>query len=228
MASSNVFGVVRKMLQGIDKVSVGVNAQMSMTEQLEKIVAWGGSPWEEIVKMGAAFETHIVTANALAPVVAIPTTANMLSLWNGEPDGTGRSLIIDRVWGLLVVGIGTTGQSSLIGCLGQTRVAAPAVTVLAKNTLNGTGSNDTKVSTSIAVLDAVTGVAANWRLLPSQTGGVKAGAGTTPGTYINAEVNGRIIVPPGRLFAMHVFAETVTTQTFIGGIEWHEKVISLG
>lgn len=217
-------GRIRKLLEALDQGSPGDDEQFVLNEQLEQLVAFGASPYGEIVRVGRAFETK--TSGALAAVVAVPTVANMLSLWNGDPDG-GRSLVIDRVWALNIVSTAVAGQAALIGCLGQTRVAALAASAFAKNALNGNGGNDTKVVASIANLDAVTGVVANWRLLPGQTGGSKPGAAGTPGYWVNSQVDGRIIVPPGRLFAAHVLANVIG-ETFICGIEWHERKMTLG
>lgn len=224
MAEIKIFGRIRQLLQGIDQASVGDDEQIALTEQLEQLVAMGSSPYGEIVKIGRAFETH--TTSALAAVVAVPTTANMLSIWNGDAVG-GRVLVIDRVWALMAVGTAAAGQAALIGALGQSAVASLASASLAINALNGNGGKDTKATNSTTALDAVTGVAGNWRVLPGQTGGNKTGAAATPGVYINAEVNGRLLVPPGRLFAVHVLADVVGS-TFTCGIEWHEKTMKLG
>ncbi len=64
-------------------------------------------------------------------------------------------------------------------------------------------------------------------MLPGQTGGQKVGAAATPGVYINCEIGGKLIVPPGRLFGVHVLADVVGS-TFTVGIEWHEKTMRLG
>jgi hypothetical protein len=224
MAETKFFGRIRQLLQGIDQASVGDDEQVALSEQLEQLVAISSSPYGEIIKIGRAFEVH--TTSAVAAVVAVPTVAHLLGIWNGEADG-GRSLIIDRTWALMAAGTAAAGQGAIIGCLGQTRVASLATASLAINALNGNGGKDTKIINTTTNLDAVTGVAGNWRLLPGQTGGQKVGAGATPGVYINAEVNGRIIVPPGRLFAISVLADVVGS-TFTVGVEWHEKTIRLG
>lgn len=220
-----VFGRIRKLLEQLDQASPGdVDQQLTLNEQLELLVAPSSAPYAEIVRVGRAFEVH--TTGAAAAIVAVGTVANKLSLWNGDGDN-GRSLIIDRVWALMAAGTAAAGQGTLLGCLGQSKVAQLAVAALAINPLNGNGGQDTKAKISTANLDAVTGVAANWRVLPGQTGGQKVGAAATPGVYINAEVNGRIIVPPGRLFALDVLADVIGS-TFTVGIEWHEKKITLG
>jgi hypothetical protein len=224
MAEHKILFRVRKIVEALEAAAKS-DENPTLTEQLAQLIALDSSFYEEIVKAGRSFETH--TTAALAAVIAVPTTAIMLGLYNNEPDG-GRSYIIDRVWGLMIAGTAAAGQASLIGCLGQTRVAAPAAAAgLLLNPLNGNGGKDTRGIAATAALDAVTGVAANWSVLPGQTGGIKVGAAATPGVFINADVNGRRIVPPGREFGMHVLADVVGS-TFIGGIEYHEKQITLG
>jgi hypothetical protein len=221
-----IFGRVRQILQGFDQASVGDDEQIALNEQLEQLLAPGGSPWGEIIRIGRAFEIH--TTTPAAGVQAIPTTANLLSIWNGEPDG-GRSLIIDRCWALGIATSATAvGQAAMIGCLGQAKAAQLTASALAMNARNGNGGKDSKVGQSTSALDAVTGVAANWSILPGQTGGIRLNvAATGPGEYLNCEVNGRIIVPPGRIFAVHVIS-SAAADTFHVGIEWHEKYVKLG
>lgn len=220
---NKVFGRIRKLFEGVDQSSVGDFVPSPLTEQHAQLVALDAAPYGEIVRLGRAFEVH--TTAAAAAVVAVPTTAHMLALWNGEPDG-GRSLIIDRAWALMAVGTAAAGQGAILGCLGQTRVASLATASLAINALNGNGGKDTKVINTTTALDAVTGVVGNWRVIPNGAG-QKPGAAATPGMAISAAVNGSIIVPPGRLFAITVFADVVGS-TFTVGLEWHEKKITLG
>lgn len=230
MSNVNIFARVRKLLEAIDQSSPDTDQQATVNDQLELLMANAASPYGEVTRVGRAFETH--TTTAIAAVVALPTTAAMLSMWNGEPDN-GRSYVVDRVWGLRIVSTtAIASQASLIGCLGQTRVTTlGAASGLARNALNGNGGADSKSTTFLnaVALDAVTGVTGNWRVLPGQTGGLKisAGAATVGGDFVNAEVNGRIIIPPGRAFGVHVFAPLVG-ETFLCGIEWHEKKLVLG
>lgn len=230
MAEHKMLGRLRLLLRGIDQGSPGDDEQIALSEQGELIAAIGSSFYEETVKIGRSFEVH--TTAAIAAVVALPTTASMLSIWNGEPDG-GRSYVIDRVWGLRIVSTtAIASQAALIGCLGQTRVATlGAASGLPLNALNSNGGKDSKLTSYLnaVALDAVTGVTGNWRVLPGQTGGLKisAGAATVGGDFINADINGRIIVAPGRAFGVHIFAPLVA-ETFICGIEYHEKLLRLG
>lgn len=222
MQEMKIISRVRKLLEAIDQSSKDTDQQATLNAQLALLVALDSTAYDEIVRSGRAFESHITAA--LAAVIAVPTTAIMLGVYNNEPDG-GRSYIVDRVWALAIVAPASVGQAALIGALGQTRVAAAVSAALAINSQNGMGGKDTKAIVATAALDAVTGVAANWRLLPGQTA-VHRAIASVPGQWLNAEINGRIIVPPGREFAMHVLADTVGS-TFIGGIEWHEKQVEL-
>ena len=212
---------VRQPLQAIDQRSPGDEEMLGLSEQGALLTANDTSPYEEIVRAGRAFEAH--TTAAIAAVVAVPTTAHMLAIYNNEPDD-GRLIIIDRAWALNIVSTAVASQASLIGLVGQVRETPPTDAALAINPLNGMGSRDTRARTILnaTALPATTGLAANWRLLPGPTGGMKPGAAATPGYWVNADINGRIVLPPGRYFAIHVLANVVG-ETFTAGIEWHEK-----
>jgi hypothetical protein len=221
-----IIGRIRKALEGIDTGSPGDDEQIALTGQLEQLVALGASPYGEITRLGRAYK--VGTTAAVAAVVAIPTTAAMLQLYNNEPDG-GRSLIIDWVAASGVAKTAAAGQAQILVCVGQVREAIPADAALAIVKMNGLGggNGDTKARTVLTAtaLPAATGVAANWMPWGPAIGA--PGAAATPGDGLWAPVDGRIIVPPGRFFAMHVLADVVgsTFQAYIG---WHEKQLVLG
>lgn len=216
-----LFARVRKLLEAVDQFSPGVDAEVLINEQGESIVALGASPYEEIVRAGRAFEVHTVTA--IAAVIARPTTAVMLAIYNNGPTD-GRLMIVDRVWALNEVSTAVASQATLLGCLGQVLEVAPADAALPVNSLSGMGGRDTSARSILnaTALPAGTGLAANWRVLPLQTGGQKPGAAATPGYSVHSQVDGRIIVPPGRFFGVHVMANVVG-ETFTCGIEFHER-----
>jgi hypothetical protein len=222
-----ILGRIRKLLEGIDAESVGADQeQVAMTQQLEQLVANGAAPYREIVKMGRAFFTS--NTAGISAVVAIPTTAVMLAVYNNAPDG-GRSLVIDWVAASGTAKTAAAGQAQLLCCVGQLREAAPTDAALAIKKANGYGQAgpDTICRTIIAgtALPATTGVAANWIPMGPSIG--FPGAAATPGHGLWAAVDGRIITPPGRYFAMHALADVVGS-TFIGSIGWHEVQLTLG
>jgi hypothetical protein len=222
-----IFGRIRKLLEGIDaEVPGGDPRDITLNQQLELIIASGSTPNEELVRIGRAFWTG--TTSAIAAVVAIPTTAITLAIYNNDVD-SGRSLIIDWVAASGVAKTAAAGQQQLLGLIGQLRETAPtdaALTIKKRNGL-GTGTTDSRVRTIVGgtALPGTTGLAANWFPLGPSFG--SPGAGATPGNGAYFDVMGNIIVPPGRYFAMHVLADVVGS-TYQGFIGWHEKQIALG
>lgn len=223
---SKLFARIRKLLEGVDaEVPGGDPREVTLTPQLELLVAQGAAPWSELTRIGRAFWTG--TTTAVAAVVAIPTTGHMVSLYNNDVDG-GRSLVIDWVAASGVAKTAAAGQAQLLANVGQVRETAPVDAALTIKKMNGTGAgtNDSKVRTILTgtALPGTTGLAANWFPLGPAVG--FPGAAATPGHGLWAPVDGRIIVPPGRYFAMHVLADVVGS-TFQGFVGWHELQTTL-
>lgn len=220
-----IAGRVRKLLESIDEAEGDSEQLLTLTNQLELLMAMGATPYQEIVRAGRAFYTGTVAA--IAAVVAIPTIAHMFALYNTEPDG-GRSMIIDWVAAQNVVSTAVVAQAQLLALLGQIREALPVAAAVAIKKANGMGGGGPDTS-AIAILNATalpagTGLAANWFPLgPSVT---KPSAAATPGYGLYHNVDGRFIVPPGRYFAMHVLANVVG-ETFVGFIGYHEKQLAI-
>lgn len=221
-----MLGRIRKLLDGLDAVAAGhKDEQIALTPQLEQLVAIGAAPYREVTRMGRAF--YVNTTAAIDAVVAIPTTAHMLALYNNEPDG-GRSYVIDWVACSGVAKTAAAGQQHIIGNIGQVRETAPTDAGLTIKKLNGVGTGeDTRARTILnaTALPAATGLAANWFPLGPAFG--SPGAAATPGHAGWCDVGGRIIVPPGRYFAMHVLADVVGS-TYLAYIGWHELQTQLG
>lgn len=198
--------------------------QAHLSGQGEWLTAAAAAPYQEIVRQGKSYWTN--TTTAVASVTAIPSTAHGLAIYNNAPDG-GRSLVIDRVWALYTVNsTAALMHAGIIGCLGTVREAIPTNAGLAIKKLNGNGDPDSVVYTILTgtALPAGTGIAANWFALgPSVNSAVNA----LPGFQQSYEVNGRIIVPPGRYFALHTLASH-TTSSAILGVEWTEKLLLNG
>lgn len=220
-ADVKLLGRIRKMLEAIDAEAAGGDPRdITMTPQLELLFAMGAAPYREIARSGRSFWTG--TATAVAAVVAIPTTGHMVSLYNNDVDG-GRSLVIEWVAASGVVKTAAAGQAQLLVNIGQVRETAPADAALTIKKMNGLGggTNDSKVRTILTgtALPAATGVAANWMPFGPSIGA--PGAAGTPGNGLWQTADGRIIIPPGRYFAMHVLADVVGS-TFQGFVGWHE------
>jgi hypothetical protein len=217
---------IRKLLEAIDaEVPGGDPRDITLTPQLEQLVASAAAPYREIVRAGRAF--FVNTTTAVASIVALPTTAVTLALYNNEPDG-GRAYVIDWVGGINIVAGAATGQSEIIANLGQVRAAVPTDAALAIKKLNGMGGGnvDSRARTIVGgtALDADTGQASRWFPLGPAVG--KPGA-VAVGPSLWVPVDGRIICPPGRYFALHTFSDVVT-DTFQLYVAWHEVQTQLG
>lgn len=215
-----LLGRVRKLLEGID---AGDSSDLVLTEQGELLVGHGTSQYEEVTRIGRSFKAG--TTAAVAAVVAIPTTAVGFAIYNDEPDD-GRVYVIDRVWAQNVASTAVASQAQLLALVGKQRETAPTDAMPANSliSLSGMGGKDTKVKAILTAtaLPATTGLQGSW--IPVGRNGVKPGVAATPGYGMVADINGRMLCPPGRYFAVHVLANAVG-ETFQMGVEWHERKI---
>jgi len=219
---TKIYGKIRGIM--MDLLPAGrEDEQIHLSGQAEQLIAFGSAPYQEIVRQGRAFYAN---AAAVAAVTAIPTTAHSMAIHNNESDG-GRSLIIDAVGMLFTASASIIPHNGIIGCLGLVREATITATGATPRQCNGMGNSDTKVRVSggaDAALPATTGIAANWFPLGDS---INAAVTSLPGFQKFVPVDGRIIVPPGRFFAIH----TLGAKTDVSGtpfIWWHEKLLING
>jgi len=235
MSDISYLGKIRGLNIG-ESDEVGTETtQIAMSGQGEQLSGFAAAQYQEEFRRGRSFWSNNLPAAPIAAVTAIPTVAYILAIWNCEMDG-GRSYIIDYVWAHFVVIPAALVHMGIIGCLGQVRDvvlggAAPIPTV-AQNvgvirSSNGTGAKDTRARVTIGGapnMPATSGIAANWFPIGDST---TSAVVSLPGPGLWSQVNGRIVVPPGRVFAVHVLS-SVTTTTSIMGIGWTEKQLTLG
>lgn len=201
----------------------GLEISAQATAAGEALVTAGMAPYEETTRGGSGF--HCTATTPTAAVVALPTTAAGISIWNADADD-GKSIIIDAIYAINAVGHAVLGQSGLICVVGQTDVASNSGTlVVRKNNGNGPAKGSIAlVAPGSTALDAVTGVAIGWIPMGNS---VNLSVVSLPGLILWAPVNGRIIVPPARLFGVNVISANVE-NTWNCGIMWHEKQLTLG
>jgi len=208
-------------IRAIQRVSQA-ETDIEATQQGELLVAPGAAQYMEIARQGNMFVARSTTATVSA--TALPTTTAGFGLYNSEADG-GKSLIIDAIFALQITAHNILSHFTLIYVCGQTRVAALTDALIERKTnANGGGGSVALCAAGGAILDAVTGVAIGWMPIgPS----VQAGVVSLAGLGLWTEVNGRLIVPPGRQFGVNVMGAD-STGTWNCGVMWHEKQITLG
>lgn len=208
-------------LRAVNRVT-GRPIDLQANEAGEALVAMGGSRFEEITREGHAF--HCQSETATAPVAAPGTTTCGFGIWNSAADG-GRSIIIDMLFAANVTAGATLGNFSMMYVLGQTRVVALTgdLTIRKNNGMGPTTDSVALCEAGGAILDTVTGVVIGWLPIGPT---VNAHVVSLFGMCLVAEVDGRIIVPPGRALGLEVIADTAA-GTWNMGAMWHEKVITL-
>lgn len=221
----SIYSRVRKMLEGWSFSGQDTEQQLVVNNQLELLIAQSAVPYQEIVRSGRVVK--IGTTSPVPAIVAMPTTAVALGVYNGEPDN-GKTFIVDWIGAVNAVSTAVVAQAQMLALVGQVREVAPADAALPIVKMNGMGSAvDANIRTILTAtpLPANTGLAANW--FPMGPSITKPSAVATPGYGLWSDVSGRFMIPPGRYGAIHVMANVVG-ETFNVFMVGHMKQIELG
>lgn len=180
----------------------------------DQIVVYGLPPLADVVRHGDSWQAMSAVYTALT---AVPTTAAIFSLWNGEPDN-GKCYIIDSV--AVVKVLADTIQvdkTSAFYQLVRPPVTAPSAGASVITSLCGRKSYDGKAR----VLDGGTTVSGRWDAAGTSPPDATALAGTG-WTAWDEKMNGRYVVPPGGMFSVHRAEVTATANKFRVTFRWHE------
>lgn len=213
---------VRGALRPSSGLADGSEESPAMNSARDVLVAQALPPLTELVRMGNSWVTQMLTANAVAPVTAVPTTAAMLQLYNGESAG-GRSYIIDSVFSYAATSEGAADGFQIIG-----QIAAPgaAAAPTAHASLQTNLSGKAGTSPCAVIGRSVTTATANkWFLIGNCW---LAASTTTFGMGADIDVKGGIIIRPGGSLFLHTLAEAAAAATMVMGVRWHEVLLDLG
>lgn len=180
------------------------------------LVSQDATPYQEITRTGNGYST--MTPTAFTSLTVFPTTAAKLELWNNITSG--MTMVIDRLSAFQLVGP-TVVQSFGIFAMVTAPKAIPTLTGIVIGSLNGRAPRTSTVGDRV-----VTGVgtssliATDWQPWGNpQSWGLGA---ATPGTALHAEVNGRLLVPPGCSLCLTVVASVATASGMQVGASWYE------
>lgn len=196
----------------------GVQAPPMLTSAGEQLVAQGLPALASIV---AAGDSWMARTTALAPVIAIPSTAALFALYNGEAQ---KSLIIDSAFlTVVVVTAAVQGHGLLMNVSTAKSATAPAGTALTPLPMraNQAFSGAEQAMHTATLTAAAGGAATNW---------VPIGRGTVPsntlqiGSCIDVPL-GNIIIPPGGIFALTALAGAATAASVHVGCRWHKRIL---
>lgn len=204
--------------------------QVRINNRGELLVAYG-LPWlSEIVRLGNSYQCS--TTTAATPVVAVPTTASLILIWNGENDN-GKSYIIDSVFCLTVAGTANSQQNvTILANVGTIPTPGTTVQPFTANLItprslmaNSVYRGKAVVSTG-KTLNSTDGAAANW--FPVGTSSPPAGVAPVGGSWgqnNDIDCKGMFIVPPKCVFAVTAIATAATASSVQIGFRWHELIV---
>lgn len=181
------------------------------------LVQGNGLDLLELARARKLYTANTGTGTAIAPVVAMPTTAAAHALYNNAKDDTHLVVLKVGIW--LVSGTPGFGLGLLAAM--DTEPQAAALTKYTNSHISGVtpGSPASK-----GVYDAtVTLTGGAWDLLASkdQTEDVAVGSGLV------ANVAGMFVVPPGHVLALSALSLAGTTPLFGASYLWAELPLKL-
>lgn len=185
--------------------ATGAAVAVAANEQSELLIAGGLPPYTELTRKGDHWA--VATATPFAAVVALPTTTAKLELKNNHT----RAMVIDTIWSWQLLGTAVVWSHTPWAQVGAAVVSAPAALVVYSG--NG-GQSYTGAATSL-IVPAVdqTVVAAGWQVFPGSTMNFGLAAATPGGANVG-QVDGRLVVPPGKSLHVTVSGSVNTASAF--------------
>lgn len=195
--------------------------KLEANEYGELLAAQGLPPYVEMARLGGGFS--LIATTAVAALVVRPSTVAALTLWNGEA-ATGKSYVIDRAFTHCLVSGAESGRFGIWLCLHPSGTARPGDTDITASATNFTG-NTGKTYNGLAACDVGDTVVDNgW--FPWGNSADYELTGVLPGASIDADVGGRLIVPPSGAISITVVG-SMADATFCSGFSWYEVVLDL-
>jgi hypothetical protein len=200
---------------GVRNGSIVAQATAAGNQLGEQLVAHGLPPYTEMTRKGNGWAT--MSTSAVAGLVVRPSTVAAFELWNGYQTG-GPSLIIDRLFFFNLVSTnvieGFSGWAQV-----TTSKAAPSTASLAIRGNTGKAYGGAAINAvGTTVIDS------GW--FPWTQAYNKGAGGVVPFGAVVANVEGRLIVPPGSSLCLHVVSSLVG-QTFTQGASWYEETLTI-
>src|SRR3990167_4677865 len=104
----------------------GTDVRISATNRGEVLTVAGLPPYTRLVSAGQSWSAK--TATAAAPVTAIPTTASLIQLWNGDP---AKSYVMDSAFILVTAATAAVQAYGLLMNIGTAPVVAAIADTIA-------------------------------------------------------------------------------------------------
>jgi hypothetical protein len=172
----------------------------------ELLTSQGLPPYTEITRKGKLWSVQ--TATPFAAIVGLPSTTAKLEIKNAHPTD---SFIVESIWSWQLLGTAVVWAHTPWAQVGAAVVSAVAALTV------GSGNGDAAYTSTAAgpLVTAVdqTVVATNWRVFPGSTMNFGLAAATPGGANVG-QVDGRLIVPPGKSLHVAVSGSVNTASAF--------------
>jgi len=186
-------------------------ASASADELKNLLIAAGNPSYMETRRRGEGWTVQ--TATLFAPLVAIPTTAAALELYN---NGT-RLMVVSDLFASHVLATAVV-QTHAIYAMVTTKKAIPTLTALNIYSLSGKELKAPTATSEIVTGVGTTVVDNGWRPWGNLQNFNLAAA--TPGESWSVPVDGKLIVPPGASLCLHVAGALATASSFQVGCDF--------
>ncbi len=186
--------------------------------QNQGLFAQGSPPYAEITRQGIGWNCSI--SSAIAPLAAIPTTTAGLELFNNsQASGAPMAMVVDTLFAFELAATNVV-RTYAIWAMVTTAKVVPTLGALSVFSHSGRAFYTTTAASRVVSGLGTTVIANGWRPWgPVNAWGTLPTA--IPGASYTAEVNGRLLVPPGASLCVHV-AGALATGTFTFGASWYE------
>ena len=206
---AQLVGLARQALSGQAERTAELN------ERGEQLIAHGLLPYTEMTRKGQGWGT--MSTAAVAALVVRPSTVAAFEVFNAYPSG-GPSLIVDRLFWFNLV-----STNVVEGFSGWAQVTAPK-TAPTSGSFTVRGNSGKAYGGPVIAAAGTTVLDSRW--FPWGNAYSKGAGGVVPFGAIEAQVNGRLIVPPQCSLCLHVVAALVG-DTFTQGAMWYEEQLSI-
>mgnify|MGYP001566390679 FL=1 len=203
------------VMKALDALNPSRRIPLRATRRGSLLVAEELPSLVQLVNEGAVWSGG--EATGVAAVVAPPTTTAQISLYNNEEEGTGKSYLLLRVYGIVTATPAGLSQFGISHCIHRIKpatrptadIAAASITNMKARVANYEGKAIVDLALTVAddlwkplgysILNAVTGV--GWQL--------------------DIWLDSLVIIPPGGLYSLAAVASTTTVSTRLG-FTWAE------
>ncbi len=190
---SNLY--LQKRSAGVETVAKGTEDGLAISVDQKAYWTSKGYGWSAMA------------TSAVAALVVRPTTTAMATLFNNSGN---KNYVIDRAFAHNLVAAAQC-VATLWLCVHPVGMAAPTNDITVRNSSSGLAAGTEGIFDNGATV-----VADGWFPWGGPDTVVTV---TTPGGVLNAEVGGRLIVPPTAAISVQVVA-SVNTATFCAGFSW--------